>query len=93
MAGGCAMIAAPNQSDRLRSEAGIRLICPVYRRLASTRTRKTGTLRLFQQIADVYWLGDIGSASTLQSVRFIGWRYEGGHGNDWDVLRLVIFLQ
>jgi hypothetical protein len=35
----------------------------------------------------------IGIAFAPQSVRFIGWRYEGGHSNDWDVLRLVIFLQ
>jgi hypothetical protein len=33
----------------LRSEAGIRLMCPVYRRPATTRTRKTGTLRLFPE--------------------------------------------
>src|ERR1700761_659948 len=46
-----------------------------------------------QKITHVYLLSDIGITSAVQSVRFIGWRYEGGHGNDWDVLCLIIFLQ
>jgi hypothetical protein len=44
-------------------------------------------------MADVYWLRDVGVASTLQSVRFILWRSEGGHGNDWDAFGLIVLLE
>ena len=67
--------------------------CPVY---CSRLLRGRGRQERFdcsQQITHIYWFRDIGIASAAQSVHFIGGRYEGGHGNDWDVLCLVILLQ
>src|SRR5205823_10141585 len=50
-------------------------------------------LNCSKQVTHVYWFSDIGITSAAQGVRFVGWRYEAGHGNDRDVLCLVIFLQ
>src|SRR5438132_1015389 len=77
----------------LSSEAGTRPMWPVIADWLPRRRGRQERLDCSQQIADVYWLGDIGSASTLQSVRFVSRRYAGGHGNDWNVLGLIVLLE